>query len=633
MRAGSAPMVALGRAPRAVLILGALAGAFVALLLGPSLRPLFHAPQGGVGALTVASYPKSFDYLLITLIAVGSGGGAALAGVLFGRRNAEPGGGGDARFAVAARRRSAIAVAALFVLTFAVYFAVHHHPYYELDFFHDGEHLSPAFELLHGGRPYRDVFFLHGFAVDGGLDALLIGSPPDPMRVRRAMALLDAAAVALLVLVASECLSTWGGLMASVVLSLCAIGAGQVDVFPYFRLAPILLSLWGLLRYFRTRRIVPLFVAALSATLGILWSLEVGLYATGAMVMTLLVDRVLFRSRALSLRQYTVMTSVAVAVPLAVLLVTGADIPQFLRDSFLIIPESIDAVWSLPAPAAPDISSLISPAALWSWLDSESARYFLPPVIYGFLVVLGLRDFQRGREWSARRSIALGIFAFFLLRTAVGRAGWSHNRFAAPLLGIALAATVLEPMWMRFAAAPRKHWMWLAGIVLVIAPIGVILEVPKNFAGARKFISQRQERGAPPAGSALYPLRTGGTLVTYPENAADLSALDDFVRREAPPGKSIFVFSGEKALYYLLSRHSATRVQDIPMLSAPRLERQALKQLRRNPPALVIVHGMEGLDSFDGVSNRVRVPRIADWIDHEYPRRVHVGRFLVALPR
>ena len=622
----------MARAPRSIFIAGAVVGAFFALLIAPAFRSLFHPPSGGIGAVTVAGYPKSFDYFVITLLSLFSAAGAAMAGIIYGGKRRPQVSAGELGV-IAGRPRAALAVAALYAFTFLIYFTAHNHPYYELDFFHDGEHLSPAFELKEGARPYRDVFFLHGFAVDGGLDSFLLGDPPDPLRVRKAMAVLDAAAVALLALVASECVVSWGGLLASVVLSFCAIGAGQVDIFPYFRLAPILLAIWGVLRFSRTRQILFLFSALVFAALGILWSLEVGLYATGAVVAWIVVAGVILRRLELTRAQIGLLFGVAAFAPLLILLLTGSSIPQFLRDSLVIIPGAIDAVWSLPSPAIPSLLSLVNPLTLWTWLDSEAARYFLPPIFYGLLIAVAGRDFKRGDVASARRLLAIGTFSFVLLRTAIGRAGWSHTRFAAPFLGIAIVCCLFEPAWSRFQSAGRARWLWLCGFLLLLPPTWALLEVDKNYVGLRKSIAARAERLAPPAGSVPYSLPPARGLYTYPQNAYDLEALDQFVRREAAPGRSIFVFSGEKALYYLLRRHSATRVQDIPMLSSPKLQRQALKQLRRNPPALVVLHGIEGLDNFDGVSNRVRAAEIADWIDREYPRRVKVARFLIAMPR
>src|SRR6185503_701695 len=126
-----------------------------------------------------------------------------------------------------------------------------------------------------------------------------------------------------------------------------------------------------------------------------------------------------------------------------------ADVKQFFTDSFLIIPKAIDAVWSLPAPEP---------------LTAAGARYYLPPVFYGFLLALA---------WKRRdpRMLIVAILSLFLFRTAAGRVSWSHTRYATPLLGIALVAFVLEPLLLarrRLAAA------------LLILPLFFYLEIAQN---------------------------------------------------------------------------------------------------------------------------------------------------------
>jgi hypothetical protein len=135
--------------------------------------------------------------------------------------------------------------------------------------------------MLEGERPYGDVFLLHGLGADGGLDALAGGRP---MFTRRLQTVLDAATLALLVPIAAEVTATLWGMLAAVALSLCGAAALWVPVFPYYRLAPVLLAALGLLRYARTGRAGPLLLAFASATLGVLWSLDTGTYTLAGTV-------------------------------------------------------------------------------------------------------------------------------------------------------------------------------------------------------------------------------------------------------------------------------------------------------------------------------------------------------------
>jgi len=580
---------------RTRLLIGATLGALLVFAVAPYCLGWFSVPTGGIGAVTVAKYPKGFDYFVVIALTVASAIGAWALSL---RQHPTP----DPRHPTA-RKTTFITTAIVFVTMFVI----HDHPYAFMDMFHEGEHLTPASVMLDGGRPYRDVFFLHGFATDGGLDALVLGGEPSPKKTRRMEAVLDAAALALLVPIAAEVTATTGGFIAAVVLALCAIGAAEVPMFPYFRWLPFLIAVWALLVYANRGRWA-LYLAAIASSLGILWSLDVGICAVAATAIVILIYT----------RRVTLIAIAAIAAPLIVLLIVRADLAHFFRDSFVIIPHSIDAIWSLPAKPLPSLSLLVHPVALWDWLASESARYYLPPVFFGFLLALAIRT-------RDVRIAIVAIFSIILFRTAAGRCSWSHTRFAIPLLGIAVVAFLFEPML-------RRPWNAWRAIAVVIASIVAFryFEITDNVKLGAKLLAgwparQRHE------GLVPYPMARGRGIYTYSENAADLAALNDLAQR-AGPGP-IFDLSGERALYYFLNRRPATRCPDVAMLSNPELSSEALRELNAHPPVFVVLEGAKIQGSLDGIANRDRVPPIAAWIDAHYPVHVRAGRFVVAFRR
>lgn len=578
-------------------------------------------PGGGIGAVTLAKYPKGFDYFVIVALTF-----ASAIGALASSARQLPT--GDTRHPTPMRRTATLITT---IVVFVVMLVIHDHPYAFMDMFHEGEHLGPASVLLDGGRPYGDVFFLHGFATDGGLDALVLGSRPSPKNTRRAETLLDAAVLAMLVPIAAEVTATTAGLITAIIAALCAIGAGEVPVFPYFRWLPLLIAVWALLAYCGrresggrgrrgvaadsetaptpdARRPTPalLYVAAIASSLGILWSLDVGICAVAATAVVILIYT----------RRVTVIALAAIAAPLLVLLAARADLHHFVLDSFVVIPGAIDAIWSLPAKPMPSLTLLVHPVQFWDWLGSEAARYYLPPVFFGFLLALAVRK-------RDMRMAIMAIFSIILFRTAAGRCSWSHTRFGIPLLGIAVVAFLFEP------AARRPMSAWRAMAVLVAAVIGFrYFEIAENATLGWKFIagwSARQHH----EGMVPYPMARGRGIYTYAENAADLAALSGLTQRLG--SGPMFDLSGERALYYLLDRRPATRCADIAMLSIPQLSAEALRQFDEHPPLFVVLEGMKIPGSLDGIINRDRVPPIAAWIDGHYPVRVRAGRYLVAL--
>ena len=571
--------------------LGSLAGAAVAAALAPWTRRFFSPPDAGVGWVTVNAYPKGWDYAVIALLVIGAFAGGALF--------SSPGPLSPLR----GERVSVRGIAVASVTVFILMLFVHDHPYAHMDHFHEGEHLTAGWLMKSGERPYRDFFVFHGLAADAGLDALVLGDPPSPLRPRRLQTVLDAIAVALLVPIAAELAATTAGLCIGVFASLCAIAALWLPVFPYYRMAPVLLAVLGMLRYARSGSARALFLAAASGTLGVLWSLDTGTYALTGTIGAIVLLRVFrLEAKPLPLSRVALILAIAFALPLLVLLAV-ADVRRFFIDSFVILPRTIDAIWALPAP---------------SKINAESLRYFLPPAFYGFLGALALLALRRGDRALAARLAIVALFSLLFFRTAAGRVGWSHTRFALPLLGIALVAFILEPLVLR-----RKF----IAAALIAIPLFFHLEIAQNTAAGAKLIAGWRARQRHD-GMVRYPFATGRGLYTSEQNATDLASLKTFLDSLGPG--SILDFSNERALYYLLQRKPPLRTMEISMLSVPELLSEAMGQLNAHPPVAVIVSGYAEIGAFDGVPNRDRVPELARWIDANYPVKTQVGRFVVA---
>lgn len=574
--------------------LGSLAGAALAGAIAPFLRPLFAPPKVGVGMLTVTGYPKQWDYAVIALLVLGAFAGGAIASWR-----------ASANAATAARRPRFVFATA--VIVFIVMLFLHDHPYAFMDHFHEGEHLAAGWLMKSGERPYGDFYIFHGLAADAALDALTLGDPPSPRHVRRLQTVLDALTLGLLVPIAAEVVATTCGLAAAVVATLCACAAFWVPVFPYYRLLPVVLTTLALLRYVRSGGLRPLFLAFASSTLGLLWSLDTGLFALAGTLAVGVAQIVVEQKNRRAWRTFATLAIFAVTaiLPIIVLLAVRADLHHFVEDSFVIMPKAIDAVWSLPAPAP---------------LTANGVRYFLPPIFYGFLAAIALLQMRRGNRLLAAQIAVITLFSLLLFRTAAGRVSWSHTRFAMPLLGIALVAFVLEPLFRE-----RKR---VAAVLLAIASF-VYLEIAPNLAAGAKLVAQWRTRQRH-EGLVPYPFATGKGIYTSPENARDLAALNGFIESLGPRDATILDFSNERALYYLLQRKPATRCMEISMLSVPALLSEAMAQLNANPPVCVIVAGDPAIANFDGVSNRDRVPELVRWIDTNYPTRTTIGRFVVA---
>ena len=560
--------------------IGALLGAAAASLIAPLIRPLFHVPTGGVGYVTIHQYPKAWDYAVVALLVASSFIGGAVAS-----RQVPP------PIETPRRPRWVPVAIAVFVLVFLIRDKLA----MPLDLFHDGEQLTPAFQLLSGQRPYGEVFFNHGLAADGGLHALILGEGLSPARVRRLDAILAAATLSLLAAIAAEVCATTSGVVVATLAALCAAGVGVAGLtFPVLRIAPILLAALALLRYLRTLKTGWLSLAMGASTLGLLWSLDTGVFAVvGTAVLTIVIHAAgLGRT---SMKTLIVLGGVAVLLPIIALAIVRADIPQFFQDSFVTVPRAIDAIGSLPAPDPPTFRELLF------WLADEPSRYYVPPVMYGLLLALAFQRWRSGDRIGSTKIVVLTTFALLMFRSAAGRADPNHVRFALPLFGILLVAFIIEPLAQQSRVA--------ATIAVSVLFILVLNVVPNTTMSAEALMS--------------WPARQPSV------QSVDIAPLQLYLRSFGPDA-TFLDFSNGLALYYLLERNPPVRVTDIKMLSAPPLLSEAMTRLRASPPDFVVLQAPGVPSGFDGLENEMRVPELAQWIKANYPRRLQVGKFLVA---
>jgi hypothetical protein len=573
--------------------LGSLIGAAAAAFLAPLTRGWFSPPSGGVGWVTVNAYPKGWDFAVISLLVAGTLAGGAIAALR-----------AEGWLTPRERPFSRIAVWSGSALVFVLMVFVHDHPYQLMDPFHEGEHLTPGFLFRNGERPFTDVFLLHGLAADGGLDALVLGEPMSPLNTRRMQTVLDAVVLALLVPIAAEVTVTGAGLAAAVIASLCGLAAFWIPVFPYYRMAPVLLAVLGLLRYARSGRAAPLALAFGSSTLGLLWSLDTGTYAVLGSAAAFLAMRAARLERdPLPWKRVVAIAGGAAILPVVLLLIVGADVRQFFVDSYLLIPRVNNAAGALPAPEP---------------FTAAGIRYFFPPVFWAFLLAGAVASWLRRQPVAAAQMVTVALLSLPLFRSAAGRVSWSHTRFAVPLLGIALVAFVLEPLTRK----NRKPFAMALAIAMIF-----YLELGENLEAGWKLLAGWRERQTH-AGLVPYPVRSGSGIYTTEENAIELGTLASYVDSLGPG--TILDFSNERALYFLLERKPPVRCFDIPTLSSPELLAEAMTQLEEAPPVCVILGGYPAISTFDGLSNADRVPAMAKWIDERYPTRTQIGRFVVA---
>ncbi|HUJ15888.1 MAG TPA: hypothetical protein VL284_19020 [Thermoanaerobaculia bacterium] len=468
-----------------------------------------------------------------------------------------------------------------------------------IDLFHRGESLGPASDYLRGKVPYRDVFVLHGLLDDGMLDAWLM---------RLFGRNLDVALMRPVVLGSFAPPALWYLGMAifdSIPLAALAVLLGALTTTDNERVLFEVVALAILLVAIRRNTHALFHLAGIVAAVALFFSLDIGLYAIGGSILTLLVLR-RWRDTAAF-----VAGVIIGALPFAIYLAVRGALGPFFTTLFVVIPRIIDAVWSLPFP---DLTTTfrrdLNLHTISDFFLSDKFRFVLNPLVIGISLVClwsaaaasrDRRKDENGRAASPSLHIpllALTAFAILTQRSALGRADFPHQYFSAFLIG-PMILILLVYFW-RAAGT-------IATIVL-IPFLFVVLWVP-DIANGRL------------DDTIHYLGRVSGIGFVDPAAAVIRHRIDQvryFVTDLSPRGAPIFDFSNQPAFYFFCDRPNPTRFYQVPILSPPEFQRETILALDRARPPIVIRKSPEEYDVFDGIDNSIRAQAVAAYINDYY---------------
>ncbi|MEO8218992.1 MAG: hypothetical protein ABI718_18100, partial [Acidobacteriota bacterium] len=488
-------------------------------------------------------------------------------------------------------------------------------PDHWVDLFHRGESLGPASDYLHGKVPYRDVFVLHGLMEDGFLDAglmQLFGRGGSVVSWHR------------LVLESVSLVSIWIlaiVLFDSIPLALATLALAFVTSPGNQRVLFEILALTMLIAGMKRRSIPAFVIAGVFSALALFYSMETGLYAMGGGVGALLTMSLLSHSGRLE-RPFSAKRPLAAflagivlgAAPFLIYLGLNGAFLAFLRNSFVTVPSIIDAVWSLPFP---DLSETfrgdLSLHSLSDFVLGEKIRFALNPLVIAVaLTWLVARSAISRLTFAEQLLIPVTLFALLSQRSAMGRADLSHQIFAAFLVGPMLVAMAV-PLF-RKAAAMWEHEGGMARAFLSAALVAAIL-LGTVVLWIPDLVNARLD------GIINYRPRMSTTGYSDPSAvkvAERVEAVRMAVGRVVSPGRPIFDFSNQPALYFFADRPNPTRFYQIPILSPAAFQRETIVALERSKPALVLRRSPADFDDFDGITNDLRAPAVAAYIDDHY---------------
>lgn len=483
-----------------------------------------------------------------------------------------------------------------------------------IDLFHRGESLGPASDYLKGKVPYRDVFVLHGMLDDGLLDSWLMEIFGRDLRV----AILRVVILGCFAMPALWLLGV--SMFESILLALLVTSIGFVNFVEnqrtLFEIVAVALIVYGLKR----ERTKPIIASGVVAGVALFFSFEIGVYsiAGGVVAFTALA---LFRKRMAAPKSITpiaaltrFLAGVAAGMsPFLIYLIARGALGEAVNISLVQIPGMIDAVWSLPFP---DLTRVfrqdLSLRSLSEFILSDRFRFILNPLI---LAITGTYLLGRIVTRSADRNdqVLLVVFVFAVLsqRSALGRADFAHQYFSAFLTGpVMVGAAVVA---FRRGQITHKHAPvstaigWLS--VVVLTPLlAVIFWIPDLLNARLDALTRYRPRVsgigfADPAGEVL---------------KERIDSVSQAISALIPPNGTVFDFSNQPAFYFFANRMNPTRFYQIPILSAIRHQREAISDLESRKPSLVLRVSPEGYDRFDDISNELRAPAVASYIDDHY---------------
>ena len=481
------------------------------------------------------------------------------------------------------------------------------------DLFHRGEALGPASDYLAGKIPYRDVFVLHGMFENGFLDAGLMSIFGRDVAVSAMRVIVfDCLGLAAIGILAMAVFNSIPLAIVTVAVALVTSVGNQRAVFEILSVAFLVLAIRRGVKW-------PLFAGGAFAALALFYSFETGLYSTGGAILTFIAIALLARFRAAD-APFRIVPAVlawaagfgAASIPVLLYLVVNDALDDFFVTSFVTLPSVIDAVWALPYPRIETMFATDrSLRAFGDFVLGERIRFaFNPALLIIALVYLAARTFRRSTSRSDLILLALTFASVLTQRSALGRADFPHQYFAAFLAGpivvlliIAFLSNLAESTHGH-AAAGRAY----AGVVLLTmaASAFVALWVPDlmnaRIDGSTAFRSRMEGGGNPDA----------------PRITRRVEAVGEEVRKRLDPGDPMFDFSNQPALYFFADRPNPTRFYQIPILSMPMLQQEAIQRLEETKPKIVLRGSPSGFDSFDGITNDLRAPALAAYIGDRY---------------
>lgn len=505
-----------------------------------------------------------------------------------------------------------------------------------IDLFENGHWLGPASDMLAGRVPYRETFPVHGFLADGGMDYLLfrIFGARFSVSVNAHQALSAFFQPALFLLAAAV---TRKPSLAALAIPLnLGFSPGLVFDRPVAALLGLAAFAWAL---GDARRAGRAFCAGFVSAVGVLYALEFGAFVLAAEVATLALCRLAARKgRPMPIRVFPfLLGSGCVLLPFVAFLATQGALGPFLRTSFIDLPREIGRVWGVRFPWPQELVE--------AWLKGQkrsvpqvgiteigpglAKRLYLCPLLglLGLLVSLRLLR-HRGWELIAFRLFAVSLSCAFFFRYVTARFHIEGgNALTGPLF---FSLLLVAQTKLSRGEHQRRQILGTSVAILAAAVVALAMNGPARTTELLEGVVRNPERMRARAGLVRLTVPRGGGVSVPEAEARYLTAIVQFCQIRVPPGAKVLDLANQPGLYFFLERTNPTRFYQVPLMEP--FQEEVLRDIKRNPPALVFLDTESWYDRIDGRPNSSRIPRVWSYIRKKYPIRVRVDRMEIGLP-
>ncbi len=466
-----------------------------------------------------------------------------------------------------------------------------------LDLYHEGERLAHVDALFDGALPYRDVYVAHGLGEDIVKPVLAcrwFGRSVESLRrtgqnsniYRGLLPPLGLAAILIAAIALTRSVTSCA--LVAVVLVTSLYEVADRHVFGFLSIAAVAVHIQaGKMRW--------LWLGGLLAGLACLYSLEVGLYVTAAVLAWAVVRACLpsrtARSRISAVRRTGLpfLGGLLVAVlPLVAWCGARGILDDLLRNTHMQL-----FLRKQLYPSSYPVLAWDEAAGLFVNLRASAALLLLfhaIPLMYVAGVVVSLAARRWIEDELGSRLLLVSLLGLCFWSTVVGRPDFWHLAFALPpfALLIAVGARVLESLVRRRtarAAAGVLPCLTIAALVWV-GQGGIIGRAA--FGQESKILPEKLRRKGYPMVSSNLPRL--GNVRLRPEQAAYLEDLVGYIREHTAPGDTILDLSDQGLLYFLCARRCPTRVHFVNYCGTAALRQEMVDEImaRDRMPTYVI---------------------------------------------